>query len=377
MIKIADDSLSFKCEMDGYSSVHTYPRATDPASGQYLEITSSSTDSITVNVGASPIVNHQVTDATYNPTSGLMELTIGAHNLKAGTGIKIADESLTFTCDLDGNTVQKTYPRTGFNPISADATGGSVTNVVYNPTTGVMTITVPNHTLQNGNKILIIDNSLTFTCDLDGNATQHTYPRASDPASGNGGSGNTMLTVSNVTTNTFDVQVLDFPPSSNTSNHTFVSSSTSIKKKIDGGIYDQSVNIESVTATTITVQTLENAPSTNTSVHTFVSATANAVVSGGGYTHQFLSAASNAVNFGGNTENELTDAQPFLCSDVQSATDSLTSIVTTILANGNLSTMPIEVNYGSGRGPGEVKCARDLGYFIDACLLYTSPSPRD
>ena len=90
------------------------------------------------------------------------------------------------------------------------------------------------------------------------------------------------------------------------------------------------------------------------------------MVSGGGYTHRFLSAASNAVNFGGNTENELIDAQQFLCSDVQAATDSLTSIVTTILANGNLSTMPIEVNYGSGRGPGEVKCARDLGYFIDA-----------
>ena len=95
-------------------------------------------------------------------------------------------------------------------------------------------------------------------------------------------------------------------------------------------------------------------------------ADANAVISGGDYPHTFVSSATNAVNFGGNTENELTDAQPFLCSDVQSAVDSLTSIVTTILANGNLSTMPIEVNYGTGRGPGEVKCARDLGYFIDA-----------
>ena len=140
-IKIADNSLSFKCSMDNYSSVHTYPRNTDPASGQYIEITAATADTATVNVGASPIVNHQVTDATYDPQSGLMELTIGAHNLKAGTGIKIADESLTFTCDLDGNTVQKTYPRIGYNPISADVTGGSVQNVVYNPTTGVMTIT--------------------------------------------------------------------------------------------------------------------------------------------------------------------------------------------------------------------------------------------
>ena len=75
--------------MDSNATNHTYPRTTDPASGQYLEITSSTTDSITVNVGASPIVNHQVTDATYNPTTGLMELTIGAHNLTAGTSIKM------------------------------------------------------------------------------------------------------------------------------------------------------------------------------------------------------------------------------------------------------------------------------------------------
>ena len=131
-----------------------------------------------------------------------------------------------------------------------------------------------------------------------------------------------------------------------------------MQKKKDAKIYDEAVRIESVTATTITVKVLENTPSTNTDPHTFVSAIADAVVSGGNYTHQFLSAASNAVNFGGNTENELTDAQPFLCSDVQSAVDSLSSIVTTILSNGNLSTMPIEVNYGT-------------------CLLYTSPSPRD
>ena len=111
---------------------------------------------------------------------------------------------------------------------------------------------------------------------------------------------------------------------------------------------------------------MTSVPSTNTDPHTFVSATAGAVITGGDYTHTFVSAAVDSVNFGGNTENELTDAQSFLCSDVQAATDTLTGIVTTILSNGNLSTMPIEVNYGTGRGPGEVKCARDLGYFIDA-----------
>ena len=79
-----------------------------------------------------------------------------------------------------------------------------------------------------------------------------------------------------------------------------------------------------------------------------------------------MSAVPNSVNFAGNTANQLTDAQPFLCSDVQSAIDNLTGIVTTVMSNGDLSTMPTEVNYGYGQGPGESKCARDIGYFIDA-----------
>ena len=251
-VKIADNALTFTCDMDNNATNHSYPRATDPASGQYLEITSATTDTITVNVGASPEVTYTpTTGTTYNPNTGLMVLEIGPHNLTAGTSVRLAPNSLTFSCGFGGATgaaAEKSYPRS------------------------------------NGN----------------------------DP------------------------------------------------------YYNTSIEIESVTATTITLQVLTSVPSTNTDPHTFVSATAGAVITGGDYTHTFVSAAVDSVNFGGNTENELTDAQQFLCSDVQAATDTLTGIVTTILANGNLSTMPIEVNYGSGRGPGEVKCARDLGYFIDA-----------
>ena len=100
-VKIADNSLSFKCSMDGYSSVKTYPRNTDPASTQYLGITASTADSITVNVGQSPTVNHQVSNGTYDPVTGLMELTIGAHNLTAGTAITMPVGAVTFSCNFD------------------------------------------------------------------------------------------------------------------------------------------------------------------------------------------------------------------------------------------------------------------------------------
>ena len=65
---------------------------------------------------------------------------------------------------------------------------------------------------------------------------------------------------------------------------------------------------------------------------------------------------------GGNTDNQFNTA---LCSDVQSSIDTLTGIVTLNLGAGDLSNFPISINKGEG-GVGETKCARDIGYFIDA-----------
>ena len=87
----------------------------------------------------------------------------------------------------------------------------------YNPNTGIMTFTVNGHGFVNGEQIKIADNSLTFTCAQDSNASNHTYPRTTDYASGR------WLPVSNVTTNTFTMKILDTVPSTNTSAHTFVS----------------------------------------------------------------------------------------------------------------------------------------------------------
>ena len=112
-LSIADNALSFTCTMDGNTATKTYPRSTDPSSGQALNISSVTTDTITVNVGGSPIVNHDVTNAAYDPATGVMVLTIGTHSLTTGTSIKIAANSLTFTCGMDNNATQHTYPRSG------------------------------------------------------------------------------------------------------------------------------------------------------------------------------------------------------------------------------------------------------------------------
>ena len=56
---------------------------------------------------------------------------------------------------------------------------------------------------------------------------------------------------------------------------------------------------------------------------------------------------------------------PTSCADVRSSIDTLSGLVTGIISDGNLNSMPETINKGSAP-EGMEKCARDIGYFIDA-----------
>ena len=64
---------------------------------------------------------------------------------------------------------------------------------------------------------------------------------------------------------------------------------------------------------------------------------------------------------GGNIANTSASS----CADVRSSIDTLSGIVTTTITAGNLNSLPIQINKGSAPA-GATKCARDIGYFIDA-----------
>ena len=74
------------------------------------------------------------------------------------------------------------------------------TAATYNASTGAMTVTIANHGFELGDAIKIDNNSMTFECTYGGGG-EDSYPRATDPAA------DTWLPISNVTTNTFDVNV--------------------------------------------------------------------------------------------------------------------------------------------------------------------------
>ena len=107
---------------------------------------------------------------------------------------------------------------------------GTVTNATYNPANGDLVVTIANHGLVNGDAVILKTGGICFTCDKDSNATVHCYPRATDPAA------NQYLTVSNVTTNTFKINV-GASSASDQYVHTFDSAAADAVKTIGGGGY--------------------------------------------------------------------------------------------------------------------------------------------
>ena len=69
---------------------------------------------------------------------------------------------------------------------SAGASGNftAASGTTYNPTTGFLILEIGSHSLTTSNKVTIADNGVVFTCDLDNHASEKSYPRSTDPASG-------------------------------------------------------------------------------------------------------------------------------------------------------------------------------------------------
>ena len=89
-------------------------------------------------------------------------------------------------------------------PTTHTSTGGA-----YNPSTGIMTVTINNHGFSTGDKVKFDVGAISFSC-THGSGGTTAYPRSTDPIA------NKWIPIANVTTNTFDVLVLDTIPSTNT-----------------------------------------------------------------------------------------------------------------------------------------------------------------
>ena len=140
--------------------------------------------------------------AVYDHIAGIITVTTtGVHGFSLETPSMVQLKDLEFSCPTK--------------------TVGSPSAATYTPANGNLVLTINNHGLVDGDAIKIKKESLKLSCNhggATGAAAQKDYPRATDPAY------DKYLTVSNATTNTFQVNVLLGTTPTNTSPHVFVQS---------------------------------------------------------------------------------------------------------------------------------------------------------
>ena len=230
-IGIKTDSLTFTCDADADATYHSYPRhGTDPIAGVSTYINSTSNSTITVNVGVGTTSVHQFvglgTDAII-VRSGYSGTTSNIFPYAAvGLGSTSFDYTIVsigatnkFTTEVGINSIPHTFVGGGsVMPWYGDANLGSgyygdtvsigVTDIPfthkfvsaasgtivgyttapsyvdYNPATGYMVVSLPNHGKTTSDTVTFANDKITLTCSKDDYATEHTYPRASDRISG-------------------------------------------------------------------------------------------------------------------------------------------------------------------------------------------------
>jgi len=293
-VKVDNNGLSFICNSDDFNVTRSYPqiRSFTPTTG-----TTYNPSSGVLNLRLFTPEEFTPTGATYEPTTGDMEINIGSHTFSVGDYVMIDDNGITFTCTLaPGN---HTYPRPS-DPASNKALpimaiGGTTIKVNVGPSaegqqyahtfiTAATNCVKKAHSLKINEKIRIAANSLTFSCTYGSGGTE-TYPRATgtgvnsgtaDPAFG------TELPITAVTNSDVQVNVLAVTPSTNIDTHTFVSATAGSVTTQDPA-YQTQRTITATTGTTFTIN-VGSSPTGNQYTHTFKSATSNAIDYGGTYT---------------------------------------------------------------------------------------------
>ena len=194
-------SSSNSINITGGNQVTPTAAAYNPTSG-YLALT-------IAGHGLSGSTNHTISTATYTPTTGLLSVTINGHGFNNGEYVRFDQESITFTCAKDSHATEHSYPRitdpvyNKWLQISNKTLNTFDVNVgISEDTTEHWFKSASNNGITKANDTLTIDaNSLVFTCAKDNHATEHSYPRTTDP------SYNQILGVETVSTDVLTINV--------------------------------------------------------------------------------------------------------------------------------------------------------------------------
>jgi len=168
-----------------------------PRSGQIISIGYSG------GLGYAPLAGAAVTAFT-NSSGTITAVGVGTRDFHGSgyrSGLSTSGNGI-FNIDVIDEVYQHRFVGSATSSITAN-TGAQFTptDADYDSLSGLLVLTIANHGLTVSNTIGITTESLTFRCDKDAYATDHPYPRTTDPAY------NTNLSISTTTTNTLTVDV--------------------------------------------------------------------------------------------------------------------------------------------------------------------------
>ena len=181
--------LEFDCA-PSYAGVTTTIFPDGTIGYKFPVVSIAATNVFGVKIGVSTIPHTYVGSGNAYPWFGGLRFGSGYNGL-VSIGVTVKDfgyEHRFVSADVNG----------------LDKNGGAditATNAEYDPTTGIMIITSPNHGMNDGDLVKIKDASIRFTCSRDNFQTVHGYPRSTDPVAGI----NTVVT--KITPNVFRVNV--------------------------------------------------------------------------------------------------------------------------------------------------------------------------
>ena len=154
------------------------------------------------------ITTSNISGVVYDNVSGLATVTTsGAHGFEVGMGITLS--SMTLSCNYGSGTHRFVSADSNAVNVQSGAESGNQktpNGATYVPSTGVLTLTFASaHGMSTSDTITLDNESITFTCAADDYATEHEYPRVSDPIAGV----TTAVTVG--TTTSFTIEVGSVP----------------------------------------------------------------------------------------------------------------------------------------------------------------------
>jgi len=80
------------------------------------------------------------------------------------------------------NTSNHYWMESTANGITKQGTMFNVYDAEYDGASGEVKLTIGPNNLANNDTVMLVEDSLIFTCTMDMHDTEHTYPRATDPA---------------------------------------------------------------------------------------------------------------------------------------------------------------------------------------------------